>query len=206
MLKNHDLQVWTFCRSLLVCIHDNRAIAPHLMQAALPQTELGLHWKHRMGAVPLAPAVIVLVEIKNKGKKNLSGLRCWPYMRSSEQINVLMVIPASREKPLWQLLYLIGCSAPKYIQPTFTLLTFYSSNTNHKLHCTFPLPKQRFSDMLTSQVYFTDKGISKAKIHVVLPVRNWGDVICSEASVWECFSISTLSSCLVFFSLAQECV
>lgn len=32
-LKNDALHFWTFCRSLLVCIHDNTAVPTHLMQA-----------------------------------------------------------------------------------------------------------------------------------------------------------------------------
>lgn len=129
MLKNHDLHLRTFCRSLLVCIHDNTAVPPHLMQAVLPTDPTWLLFKTQSGNDSTSLSRDNLgwnkEQRKEKPLRTLgTGYAC------TELKETLTVIAISKEKTLW-LLYFIWCSAFKFTQPSFTsLIAFYSSNNS----------------------------------------------------------------------------
>jgi len=65
---NHNLHWRTLCRSLLVCTTAQLLLHSSFRQHC-PQNSLSLYLQHRMGTIPPTSAEIILLEIKNKGKK-----------------------------------------------------------------------------------------------------------------------------------------
>lgn len=224
MLKTPDPHSQTFCRSLLVCIHDNTAVPTNLMQAVLPtdQTQLLSIGKNRSNPPGFSRDTLGW---NKEQRKTCLDCRCWPHTYSSEwtEINANGHPCFQGKNPYDDCCIYIWYLAFKYTHPNFTsLLAFHSNSsilnriqqkclsthspkkqslpTQIKLEYTLPLPNYKFSAMPSHQIWFSFS--DKRHLEGTKPWNpSSGIMVRNETRGWAFFSFSALFNCLVFFPL-----